>query len=260
MKKLHYIIGIAGILGAALASQAANIASYDFNGADRTAQLQDKALSAEVDASVFSFGAGLKSTTPIVNTGPTTQSFVYDDVTGSAVAGPLSGDQYTLIGREDSFGFSDRSGGSTQATAITDNDYLQFSFTVEAGQTVDMGILSWQEFSRNPDRGASDWSIFVSYDDFANSSLMGTGATIGWTLNTTQYYEQSVDLSGEATLIAGETATIRLYMYGKTNGNNSNSEVGFDSFSFATAVPEPSSFALLGGLLALGHVMVRRRR
>ena len=246
---------IAGILGAAISSQAATLVSYDFNGADRTAQLQDKALSAEVDASVFSFGAGLKSTTPIVNAKPSGTSYVYDEGTGSAVAGPLSGDQHTLIGTEISMGFSDRSGGSTQATAITDNDYLQFSFTVEAGQTVDMGILSWQEYSRHTARGASAWSIFVSYDDFANSSLMGTGAAI----NGAVYTAQTVDLSGEATLIAGDTATIRLYMYGKTNGNWSNSETGFDSFSL-TSVPEPSSFALLGGLLALGHVMVRRRR
>ena len=28
----------------------------------------------------------------------------------------------------------------------------------------------------------------------------------------------------------------------------------------AAAVPEPATYALLGGLLALGHVMVRRRR
>ena len=250
---------IAGILGAALSSQAATIVSYDFNGADRTAQLQDKALSAEVDASVFSFGAGLNSTTPIVNIAPTSSSRVYDDVTGTSVAQPtvLSGDQHTLIGTESSFGFSDRSGsgGSTQATAITDNDYLQFSFTVEAGQTVDMGILSWQQYSRNYTRGASSWSIFVSYDDFANSTLIDTGAA----KDAFSYLEQSVDLSSEATLLAGDTATIRLYMYGKTNSNNSHSDTGFDSFSL-TSVPEPSSFALLGGLLALGHVMVRRRR
>lgn len=192
----------------------------------------------------------MNSSTPIVNTAPTGNTYVYDDLTG--------GDQYTLIGRESTFGFSDRSGtgGSTEATAITDNDYLQFSFTVEAGQTVDMGILSWQEYSRNSTRGAASWSIFVSYDDFTSSTFIDAGAAAN---GGTVYTEQSVDLSSEATLIAGETATIRLYIYGKTNNNNSNSEIGFDSFSLAT-VPEPSSFALLGGLLALGHVMVRRRR
>jgi hypothetical protein len=256
MKRTLYIAGIAALttLGLTAMTQATVIASYDFNGADRTAQLQDKALSAEVDASVFSFGAGLLSTTPIVNTAPSPTSYVYDEGTGNAVAGPLSGDQHTLIGTESTFGFSDRSGtgGSTEATAITDNDYLQFSFTVEAGQMVDMGILSWREYSRNTTRGASDWSIFVSYDDFATSDLMGTGIVT----DNFDYYEQSVDLSSEATLLASDTATIRLYMYGKTHVSAFNSEQGFDSFSLAT-VPEPSTTALLG---LGGFALILRRR
>ena len=37
-----------------------------------------------------------------------------------------------------------------------------------------------------------------------------------------------------------------------------NSGARLDGFSI-TAIPEPQSFALIGGLLALGAVMVRRR-
>ena len=35
---------------------------------------------------------------------------------------------------------------------------------------------------------------------------------------------------------------------------------GLNAYQIRSVVPEPSSFALIGGLLALGHVMVRRRR
>ena len=35
--------------------------------------------------------------------------------------------------------------------------------------------------------------------------------------------------------------------------------ISIDNFNM-TAIPEPGTYALLGGLLALGHVMLRRRR
>ena len=42
------------------------------------------------------------------------------------------------------------------------------------------------------------------------------------------------------------------------NAHNANIGVRIDTFS-ATVIPEPGTYALLGGLLALGYVMVRRR-
>lgn len=48
-----------------------------------------------------------------------------------------------------------------------------------------------------------------------------------------------------------------------SNGKGANDAVGVRDVDFSitvAAVPEPSSYALLGGLLSLGFVMVRRRR
>lgn len=54
----------------------------------------------------------------------------------------------------------------------------------------------------------------------------------------------------------GNPVAGQAYQYGQTNADQT---AAVTTLSF-TAVPEPETFALLGGLLALGHVMVRRRR
>jgi hypothetical protein len=53
--------------------------------------------------------------------------------------------------------------------------------------------------------------------------------------------------------------TVRLGSYTRSGGNSDTSTTVFDNFS-AVAIPEPGTYALIGGLLALSSVMLRRRR
>ena len=73
----------------------------------------------------------------------------------------------------------------------------------------------------------------------------------------------SVDLSEESGLqnIAAGDTEFRIYF--SDNRNYSNLIYRIDNvelYGTVSAVPEHSSFALLGGLAALGCVMLRRRR
>lgn len=43
------------------------------------------------------------------------------------------------------------------------------------------------------------------------------------------------------------------------DGNSGNGGTGLDDLGFGVAVPEPSTYALLAGFIALGGVMLRRR-
>ncbi|QQO53710.1 MAG: PEP-CTERM sorting domain-containing protein [Thiohalocapsa sp. PB-PSB1] len=57
------------------------------------------------------------------------------------------------------------------------------------------------------------------------------------------------------------TATTTIRMLGILGSPNSSSDIGFDNFQVSTAIPEPTSFVLLGtGVGVLGLGVMRRRR
>ena len=221
------------------------IASYDFNDATPANQLKDTAHSADVNASDFAFGGGLINS---MTNG--TGAYNYDGVT----------DQYSIFGGIGDLGFSTAE-PTTLATAISEDDYLEFSITPEVGQTLDLGVLSWRQWAMHSSRSADDWDIFISYDGFASAPLVGdafaTGsANLGGSFQQEGGYQfwnaQSVDLSGEATLSADDTLTVRLYMHGRINANDSNTDTGFDEFSLtgtvAEATPSFDSWATTNGI------------
>lgn len=89
---------------------------------------------------------------------------------------------------------------------------------------------------------------------------------------TTGLYDRGANGTSTATIVAGSSITQdNVAMTGggfngtdffaalSTRNNTGSVAQGWDNFS-AVAVPEPSAYALIAGFLALGSIMVRRRR
>jgi hypothetical protein len=81
----------------------------------------------------------------------------------------------------------------------------------------------------------------------------------GDTLNTVNYVHLTDDLTGLLQSHAGETLRLRFAVA----NNMGNLNFGLDDIHFVTpasaAVPEPSSYAIVGAALLLGLVVLRRR-
>jgi hypothetical protein len=96
--------------------------------------------------------------------------------------------------------------------------------------------------------GGDNWTNFGSIPLFEGS--MGTTSEVAAAI-------RNVDFSSINNSIAGVAEVrIRLTLDGSTSNTGNNR---FDNVTF-TAVPEPSTYAALAGLLALGLVIARRRR
>jgi hypothetical protein len=147
---------------------------------------------------------------------------------------------YTLGGSESELGF----------TSVGQS--LTLTFDLTASTTLELDTISFQ-FKANSATTAFD-TYTVSVSDGTDSFEIGVGSvsTLG------SYETVSLSLDELDTLDAGDSLTFTLLFNGKSNKNSNNSFWGVDDIT-VTSVPEPGSFALFTGVLALGAVMLRRR-
>ena len=224
----------AGILGTALASQAAIITTPTGLSAGDQYRL------------VFV----TSTTSAAISTNIATYNTFVNDLAGTAglntIAGTVEGSTtWTAIGSTDTVNAIDNTG------------------TTGAGT----GISIWR---------LDDTAIATSYTDlwdgsignFLNVDETGDGTSYGNNVVWTGSTKAGV---ADGSLTLGNSGASSVNM-GKTNLSNASwidrgiPFDGADSYHLyamsdvLTVVPEPSSFALLGGLLSLGFVMVRRRR
>lgn len=201
---------------------------------------------------------------------------------GSLTYGDLvtSGNQAYVTTTAGTSGFS-RALGSTFSDATTNTIYLSFAFNWNSGTR----FLGLQLL--NGGTSAIEFNKFAGQSNFGIQS--GTGST-AITTGTTNFVvvkiefnasgNDTVSLYTNPSLTGGEPMTasstrsfaslsfntIRLAT-GYDNGSQTTAAAAFDEIRIGTtyadvvsAIPEPSSFAALAGIAALGFVAVGRRR
>ncbi|MFC5050439.1 PEP-CTERM sorting domain-containing protein [Rubritalea spongiae] len=137
------------------------------------------------------------------------------------------------------------------AGAITANQYMSFTISADSG-TISMDTLSF-DIAR-AQRGAQDFQVRASFDGFTNFIEVSGFQNQAIAQDTFTNYSFDLTDSGFDVVTSVE---FRIYLDDRAGNQNSSSGTYIDNVVIS-AVPEPSSTALLGlGGLAL---ILRRRK
>lgn len=154
-------------------------------------------------------------------------------------------------------------GVRVQNFATTGNAVLDFTVTNNTGFDVDIASVHFDyklAFGATGTDSIELWHLSASSDlnDAFNNRLLYSAILPDFTVSQ---IDQTIAAMADQTLADGETAAFRLRFY---NNAADSQGVGFDvdniAISGTVVVPEPSTYALLSGLLALTAVMLRRRQ
>jgi hypothetical protein len=153
----------------------------------------------------------------------------------------------------------------TLAGAISNDDYYSFTVTVEENYQLNLDSLLFNHIAYAETNSIqSDLAVFIGTpfgdgDEIASSTVTDTDTETALTSSL-----EDVDVS---TIVLTGVTEIRIY-----NWDNSDVESSAENGWFFTrlddvvlngevsAIPEPSSYALLAGCFGLAWVMLRRRR
>ena len=245
MKKLLLVTALS-ISAAAISADAQTIiARYDFE--DGSVASSDSEASST--ASAFAAGSGITGFQSSTVGDNTASPFTTSAATGDSNGSP-DGRIFTGTSADQ----------TTQAGAVTNNDYLAFSLTAPtAGVTYNFTTLQFKLAftSANP----------APEGFFVRSSLTGTTDLSIGTITTTRAGDGAFDLfSADLSSIGalqnvGSAVEFRIYFY-NPDGVTSTTGDRIDKVDLvATVVPEPSTYAMigLGAALLVGIQRFRRK-
>ena len=177
------------------------------------------------------------------------------NLTGSAILPANFFTSQTIAGGQPSRILATQTAGTTQALAITNNSYFQFTLTPDVGQTLDLSSISMD--TARGGGSARGFAISSSADGFTTlfSSLAGHPATYvpatGIATQEDVYTNYAFDLSA----IADTTTpiTFRIYSWSSAPANT----IYYDNITLNGSIPEPTTASL--GVLASILFLHRRR-
>lgn len=233
MKK-NLQLSTTALLVCAATSSAATIANYTFDNGGGTASVASTDTDTDTTASVFATGAG----------------FSFIDSLG-AIGGTTGGAGLDTGTTDD------------LADAIANNEY--FTFTVDAvdAATFDLEGISF-DYGRWS-RGAQDFYLFTSVGGFTAGDELLKVNDIAQSSSTALADSGTATFDfttvGDPSIYEGLTSVeFRIYLDDRADNLNAGSGTMLDNVFVTATVPEPGTFALIGGLFALTSVMLRRRQ
>ncbi len=135
---------------------------------------------------------------------------------------------------------------STLSTALSDGDYVSFTFTPTAS-------VDFQGFTFDiPAQGIAAGTSYVLFSDqkaFTSGNEIGSISTP----DNGAYTDQTISLSSMSS--ASSATEFRLYMW--SDGSFDKGVYGLDNFEL-TAVPEPATLGMVG-FAGLAMLLLRRR-
>ncbi len=209
-----------------------------------------------------SFGAVILSWNTFGNLGTETSEASVSNIANISAASLTLGSGITAAANGNRFGGSgwfdagNTAGGNTLGEAINGNSYIQFIVTPTGGATFSATSLdfTWDRSATGP----SSVALRSSFDNFATD--------LGSVTNIIQsaFAPNSITIAGLNNVAAA--TTFRLYGFGAsatggTGGFDTNTDAPSVTFNGSvTAVPEPTSIALVSLMGCTGLVSGYRRR
>ena len=207
----------------------------------------------------YTFASNLSATTEDANL--TASAFTV----GAGIAGAgRSGSSASLFARAS---VTDSSNVISSTTAIGANDYFSFSVGANSGFEMDLTSITFDlGYTRNGGFEGKQFRTYVlsSIDGFTSSALLGFD-TVDVTVNgsSLQYPNSTATISLAGAQFQDLTSSTEFRLYIADNTGSADYIHRIDNVTLngevVAFVPEPGNFALIGGLLALGWVMIRRR-